>query len=165
MNNSFFDYYKSPLGIAQIIASDNGVTRISITNSPSNVERVPNEFTRACTKQLDEYFIGKRKVFDFPLDMQGTDFQIQVWNELLNIPFGETKSYMNIAEYLGDKNSIRAVGKANGDNKIWIVVPCHRVIGSDGKLTGYAGGLWRKKWLLDHEKKFSGKEMQMELEL
>ncbi|MFH1194736.1 MAG: methylated-DNA--[protein]-cysteine S-methyltransferase, partial [bacterium] len=128
-------------------------------------EPVPNQLTQKAVSQLKKYFEGKLKKFDLPLDMQGTDFQINVWNELLNIPFGETKSYMEIAELVGDKKSIRAVGKANGDNKIAIVIPCHRVIGSDGKLTGYAGGLWRKKWLLDHEKKLSGKEMQMELEL
>jgi methylated-DNA-[protein]-cysteine S-methyltransferase len=102
-------------------------------------------------------------VFNVPIKQEGTEFQQKVWNELLKIPYGKTVSYNFIAESLGDKKTIRAVGATNGKNQISILVPCHRVIGSDGSLTGYAGGLWRKKWLLNHEKEFSGEEKQMEM--
>ena len=116
-----------------------------------------------CKQELLEYFAGKRKEFSVPFRQAGTEFQQKVWNELLKIPYGKTVSYNFIAESLGDKKSIRAVGASNGKNQISIIVPCHRVIGSDGSLTGYAGGLWRKKWLLNHEKEFSNGETQMEM--
>ena len=101
--------------------------------------------------QLSEYFEGKRTSFDLPFGLEGTDFQKRVWAELLNIPFGKTRSYMEQAKALGDVKAIRAVASANGQNKIAIIIPCHRVIGSDGSLTGFAGGLHRKKWLLEFE--------------
>ena len=101
--------------------------------------------------QLSEYFEGKRKEFTFKLNPKGTDFQQRVWQALLKIPFGKTTSYLELSKQLGDVKAIRAVAAANGKNPLWVVVPCHRVIGSDGSLTGYAGGLWRKKWLLEHE--------------
>jgi methylated-DNA-[protein]-cysteine S-methyltransferase len=104
-----------------------------------------------CVHQLDEYFARQRKSFDLKLDLRGTDFQKRVWRELLEIPFGKTVSYLDVAVALGDKKSIRAVGHANGQNPIVVIVPCHRVIGSDGSLTGYGGGLWRKEWLLNFE--------------
>jgi methylated-DNA-[protein]-cysteine S-methyltransferase len=100
---------------------------------------------------MDEYFNGNRKTFDLPLDLQGTDFQKKVWLELQKIPFGKTISYKELSLRLGDIKAIRAVAAANGANPVSIIVPCHRVIGSNGSLTGYAGGLWRKQWLLDHE--------------
>lgn len=103
--------------------------------------------------QLEEYFEGKRVEFDLPLDLQGTDFQKRVWNELLTIPYGKTVSYKELSIRLGDVRAIRAVAAANGANPVSIIVPCHRVIGSDGSLTGYAGGLWRKRWLLDFEQR------------
>jgi AraC family transcriptional regulator of adaptative response/methylated-DNA-[protein]-cysteine methyltransferase len=111
--------------------------------------------------ELKEYFDGKRKTFTAPLVFTGTDFQKSVWNELLRIPFGSTRSYKRQAEALGDSSLVRAVANANGMNKISIVVPCHRVIGENGHLTGYGGGLWRKKWLIDHEKKFSGQPVSL----
>ena len=101
--------------------------------------------------ELNEYFDGKRNDFTFQLKASGTDFQQKVWKSLLEIPFGKTMSYMELSKKLGDVKAIRAVASANGKNMLWIVVPCHRVIGTDGSLTGYAGGLWRKKWLLEHE--------------
>jgi O-6-methylguanine DNA methyltransferase len=101
--------------------------------------------------QLAEYFDGSRKHFDVPLKLIGTDFQKRVWSELLRIPFGETRSYGDLARTLGDPDCVRAVGMANGANRLAIVVPCHRVIGADGSLTGYGGGLWRKKRLLELE--------------
>jgi len=106
--------------------------------------------------ELDEYFAGKRKEFTILLSFSGTEFQKRVWDELLKIPFGTTRSYKEQSVALGKAESVRAVANANGMNKISIIVPCHRVIGEDGHLTGYGGGLWRKRWLLDHEKKFSG---------
>jgi methylated-DNA-[protein]-cysteine S-methyltransferase len=101
--------------------------------------------------QLKEYFEGNLTHFQFKMNPNGTDFQKKVWEELLKIPFGKTASYQEVTNKLGDPKAIRAVANANGKNPLWIVVPCHRVIGSDGSLTGYAGGLWRKKWLLEHE--------------
>jgi AraC family transcriptional regulator of adaptative response/methylated-DNA-[protein]-cysteine methyltransferase len=115
------------------------------------------------TKELREYFEGRRKSFTIPLVFTGTGFQKSVWNELLRIPFGSTRSYSKQAESVGDISSVRAVANANGMNKISIVVPCHRVIGENGHLTGYGGGLWRKKWLIDHEKKFSGQPVSLSL--
>ena len=115
-----------------------------------------NDHIKNLRLQLNEYFAGTLKFFDIPLVTPGTEFQKKVWNELLNIPYGVTRSYKQQAAALNNPLSIRAVANANGMNRIAIIIPCHRVIGSDGSLTGYAGGLHRKKWLLDHEKKHSG---------
>ncbi len=104
-----------------------------------------------CTEQLIEFFSGRRRVFDIPVHQEGTAFQQRVWGELLNIPFGKTSSYLDLSKKLGDPKAIRAVAATNGKNKIAIIVPCHRVIGSDKTLVGYGGGLPRKKWLLQHE--------------
>lgn len=108
-----------------------------------------------CIKQLNEYFSGERKIFDLSLCHTGTAFQQEVWNELMNIPYGKHISYMDLSKRIENVRAIRAVGTANGSNKICIVVPCHRVIGSKGDLIGYGGDLWRKRWLLDHEAKFA----------
>lgn len=144
-------YINSPLGITRITGDDNGVTEISVRNEEQQpTAKIPKALKEA-VKQLQEYFDGKRTEFTFKLNPQGTEFQQKVWQELLNIPFGKTVSYMDITKKLGDVKAIRAVASANGKNPLWIVVPCHRVIGTDGSLTGYAGGLWRKKWLLEHE--------------
>lgn len=118
---------------------------------------------RHLKKQLKEYFAGKRKSFDLPLLTPGTDFQKAAWNELLKIPYGETISYHKQAEAINNPGAVRAVGSANGSNRIAIIIPCHRVIGSDGTLVGYGGGLQRKKWLLDHERKYSGKPVDISL--
>jgi len=120
-----------------------------------------NRHTRHLLLELGEYFEGKRKIFSVPLVFTGTDFQKKVWDELLRIPFGTTRSYSKQAETAGGALSVRAVANANGMNKISIVVPCHRVIGENGHLTGYGGGLWRKRWLLDHEKKYSGQPVSL----
>lgn len=108
-----------------------------------------------CKQQLDDYFSGKSVGFDLPLNAEGTEFQKKVWVELLKIPYGETITYMDLAIRLGDSKAVRAVGTANGRNPIAIVIPCHRVIGAGNKLTGYAGGIWRKKILLELEMKYS----------
>lgn len=142
---------KTPLGYAKIQGDENGINRISILDTPENpTEEIP-ENLQNCALQLQEYFDGKRRIFDLPLAPQGTDFQKKVWQALLEIPFGKTTSYLELSRKLGDVKAIRAVASANGKNPLWIVIPCHRVIGSDGSLTGYAGGLWRKKWLLELE--------------
>ena len=143
-------YYSSPLGLIEIQATALGLRAANFANEKILTE-VENMYNQLAIKQLDAYFNGQIKDFDLPLDLEGTDFQKRVWNELLKIPFGKTKSYMDIARAIGDPKTIRAVGMANGSNKIAIIVPCHRVIGSDGSLTGYAGGMARKKWLLEFE--------------
>ena len=107
----------------------------------------------ACLEQIDEYFRGRRKVFTLALDLRGTDFQKAVWRELLKVSFGKTTSYGAIARALGNGQAMRAVGGANRRNPVSIIVPCHRIVGADGSLTGYGGGLWRKEWLLAHERK------------
>lgn len=149
-NNQSTAYFKTPLGIAKITGDENGISVISIVDEGEISETIPAILQKAVT-QLQEYFEGKRIGFDFKMNPSGTDFQQKVWNALLEIPFGKTCSYMDLSKKLGDVKAIRAVASANGKNPLWIVVPCHRVIGTDGSLTGYAGGLWRKKWLLEHE--------------
>lgn len=145
-------YYLSPIGAIEIKGSDSGIN--SVLFIESHPEQYSNPSTLIdCLQQLDEYFSGKRKEFSLPLAPEGTLFQQQVWKELQNIPIGEKRTYLDIANKLGDKNLTRAVGAANGKNPIAIIIPCHRVIGENGKLTGYAGGLWRKEWLLDFESK------------
>lgn len=144
-------YIKSPLGTTEIIGDETGVAVISVLDSEKEISvEIPDALKLAVT-ELQDYFAGNRKHFTFKLNPKGTEFQQKVWQELLNIPFGKTMSYLELSKKLGDVKAIRAVASANGKNPLWIVVPCHRVIGTDGSLTGYAGGLWRKKWLLEHE--------------
>ena len=143
-------YIQTPLGIAEIIGDKNGISVISIADDGKISEIIPTVLQEAVT-QLQEYFEEKRTHFNFKMNAKGTEFQQKVWQALLEIPFGKTCSYMDLSKKLGDVKAIRAVASANGKNPLWIVVPCHRVIGTDGSLTGYAGGLWRKKWLLEHE--------------
>lgn len=142
---------QTPLGVAEIKGDEHGISVISILDHEAEVsEKIPSELHESVV-QLREYFDGQRSEFTFKLNPQGTEFQQRVWLELVNIPFGKTMSYLDLSKKLGDVKAIRAVASANGKNPLWIVVPCHRVIGTDGSLTGYAGGLWRKKWLLEHE--------------
>lgn len=141
---------RTPLGIATVIGDENGVSVISVADKGEVSVAIP-EVLQESVSQLNDYFDGKRNDFTFKLNPKGTDFQQKVWKGLLEIPFGKTISYMDLSKKLGDVKAIRAVASANGKNPLWIVVPCHRVIGTDGSLTGYAGGLWRKKWLLEHE--------------
>lgn len=144
-------YYKTPIGTAKIIGNADGIQSISILEEDKNSSKnIPKELEN-CVHQLEEYFQGNRKEFTIKLNPSGTDFQQTVWKELQNIPFGKTTSYREESKKIGNTKAIRAVASANGKNPIWIVIPCHRVIGSDGSLTGYAGGIWRKKWLLNHE--------------
>lgn len=141
----------TPLGIAEINGDADGVSSVSVLNDETEVSSVIPDALEDCAIQLREYFSRDRKSFSLKLNPQGTTFQQKVWNELLTIPFGKTLSYLQLSQQLGDVKAIRAVASANGKNPLWIIVPCHRVIGSDGSLTGYAGGLSRKQWLLEHE--------------
>ncbi len=144
-------HIKTPLGITFIEGDTEGISKIWVLNEDIPVSaEIPDALKDAAT-QIQEYFEGKRTSFTFRLNPAGTDFQKKVWNALLEIPFGKTVSYHDLSVKLGDVKAIRAVASANGKNPLWIVIPCHRVIGADGSLTGYAGGLWRKKWLLEHE--------------
>lgn len=146
----FSETMNTPIGTLLIQASARSITHVDFVDSEIPAGR-PNALTTACRQQLQAYFDGKRKTFDLPLDQQGTAFQKSVWNSLLKIPFGQAVSYREIADMINNRKAVRAVGAANGKNPIAIIVPCHRVIGADRTLTGYAGGLQRKAWLLQHE--------------
>lgn len=146
----YTDYIKTPLGLVEFKASKKGITQL-IFCGDKKADVNANEITDCCKQQLIEYFQGQRKAFDVPLDPQGTDFQKLVWQNLLKIPFGKTNTYLDIAKMVNRPKGSQAVGGANGRNPISIIVPCHRVIGTNGTLTGYAGGIERKLWLLDHE--------------
>ena len=153
-------YYKSPLGLLRVGGTSSYINEISFVDHLDGSEAehaglrgpVP-PLVIQCIEQLIQYFQGQRRVFDFPICQEGTPFQQSVWTELTAIPFGKTLSYLELSRRLGDTKAIRAAAAANGKNNIVIVVPCHRVIGSKRDLVGYGGGLWRKKWLLDHETK------------
>lgn len=144
-------YILTPLGTALLEGDANGISKIHVLDGDVPVSEVIPVELQDAAGQLEEYFAGNLTQFTFKLNPQGTDFQKKVWQALVDIPFGKTTSYQALSVQLGDVKAIRAVASANGKNPLWIVVPCHRVIGSDGSLTGYAGGLWRKKWLLEHE--------------
>ena len=151
-------HYQSPLGLLRISGTDTYISEISFVDHIDEADYQRTAFQGPvppiviqCIEQLIQYFQGQRRVFEFPICQEGTPFQQLVWNELMAIPFGKTLSYLELSRRLGDTKTIRAAASANGRNNIAIVVPCHRVIGSKRDLVGYAGGLWRKKWLLDHE--------------
>lgn len=157
--------YSSPIGLLEVQCNDNFIVAIKFLD---HTERIPtvteqNRLLNQCFQQMDEYFSGNRKEFTFPIFQEGTDFQKQVWAQLQTIPYGITISYAELSRQLGDIKKIRAVGTTNGRNKLALVVPCHRVVGSNQQLTGYAGGLWRKRWLLDHEAKFTPGVRQLNL--
>lgn len=147
--------YVSPIGVIEILGTREAVRSIMFSGS-NQIENLSQAETPSvlteCQTQLDDYFKGRRREFTFPYQFEGTEFQKTVWNALTKIPYAQTGSYKDIAVSIGNEKAIRAVGSANGKNKLSIVVPCHRIIGSNGQLTGYAGGLWRKEWLLQHEK-------------
>lgn len=147
-------YMSTPVGLLKISGTESSINAIHFLDMPDgdDYEEAPTLLLQ-CKQQLQEYFDGIRQVFDLPVDQPGSDFQQRVWQELLTIPYGATISYLQQSKQLGDPKSIRAVGTTNGKNNLAIVVPCHRVIGSNGALTGYAGGVWRKRWLLDHERR------------
>ena len=142
---------ESPVGLLTLEASGTGLARVSFGKRA--VAPAPNPHLDAAVAQLSEYFAGVRRAFNLSLDLQGTPFQLSVWALLDTIPYGETRTYGELARQLGDTRLARAVGRANGDNRLAIILPCHRVVRSDGHLCGYGGGLWRKKWLLAHERR------------
>ena len=158
-----FAYYQSPLGVLELRSNGHALSHLLFCNSwkGNAVDEAAIDFSvpsssviKNCISQLDEYFAGKRMAFEIAIEQEGTVFQQTVWRELCNIPYGVTISYLELSKRIGNVKAIRAVGTANGTNHVSIIVPCHRVIGSNGSLVGYGGDLWRKKWLLDHEAKF-----------
>jgi methylated-DNA-[protein]-cysteine S-methyltransferase len=157
-------YYQSPVGVLEIRSNGHSISDVLFLNSwkGTKINEADIVFTepkstaiKNCIKQLNEYFAGKRTEFKMDMAQVGTEFQQSVWKELMNIPYGKTISYMELSKRIGNVKAIRAVGTANGNNSISIIIPCHRVIGSNGSLVGYGGDLWRKKWLLEHEAKFA----------
>lgn len=153
-------YHQTPVGMAEIVANDNALLSVSLVDQPAgggtmDVDPAGVPVLKKFLKELDEYFLGVRRNFSVKLERGGTSFQREVWRELENIPFGKTASYADVARAIGRPKAVRAVGVAIGKNPHWVLVPCHRVIGRDGSLTGYAGGMERKKWLLEHEKRFA----------
>lgn len=154
MQELYYTYYESPIGLLKIAGTDQYISEVSFIDNNEQIahgEPGLSDMIHYCTEQLIEYFTGRRKVFNLPIHQDGTDFQQKVWNQLLAVPFGKTASYLDMAKKLGDVKAVRAVAAANGKNQIAIIVPCHRIIGSDKSLVGYSGGMWRKKWLLQHE--------------
>ncbi|MES2513927.1 MAG: methylated-DNA--[protein]-cysteine S-methyltransferase [Bacteroidota bacterium] len=157
MHDSFdISYFESPLGLIQIKSVNQKVCSVLFVDKETEAFTIETPLNKECIKQLKEYFVGARLQFDLPIFQVGTDFQQKVWDEVCKIPYGTTINYGLLAHKIGDVKSVRAVGTTNGKNKIAIIVPCHRVIGSDGNLTGYAWGIDKKEWLLKHEVEHSG---------
>ena len=151
ITDMYIEYLESELGTIEISATGNGIASVYFIDQ-KQLNTTSNQYTNQCKQQLQEYLNGERQQFDICLDQQtGTDFQRQVWQALLTIPFGQIASYTDIAKQINRPKAVRAVGAANGKNPTSIIVPCHRIIGSNGTLTGYAGGIARKQWLLQHE--------------
>ena len=154
----FTTVYHSPIGKIKIRGTAEYISEVVFMNDDATVDEISGNIPPLlieCTEQLIQYFQGVRRVFELPLSQQGTAFQQEVWGELMSISYAKTVSYIHIARRTGDPKATRAVANANGRNNLCIIVPCHRVIGANNELTGYSGGVWRKKWLLDHEKKIA----------
>lgn len=163
-------YCESPVGELEITSNESAITSVLFVDSwkqkEYQPERMPESIEKSaiiqqCIKELGEYFEGKRQIFEVPFVHNGTVFQCNVWAKLFEIPFGQTISYQELSRRIGNEKAIRAVGTTNGSNKIAIIVPCHRVIGKNGTLVGYGGDLWRKKWLLEHEKNVLGENLTL----
>lgn len=151
----FILFYDSPVGILKLVSNATHLKSISFCNKKENDSEIIPEILLETINQINEYFSGKRKIFNLKTDPEGSSFQKTIWKLVLNVPYGETTSYNEISRQTGIKGNVRAVGSANGKNPLPIIIPCHRIIGSNGKLTGYSGGLERKKWLILHEKSHS----------
>jgi len=151
-------FLKTAIGFIEVTASDKGLRSLNFLDFKVRVPRVPHELKDAID-QLHEYFIGERKEFTVDLDLEGSAFQLKVWNELIKIPYGKTISYHELAKRIGNPAAFRAVGGANATNPVSVIIPCHRVLGANGRLVGYAGGLKRKKWLLEHEHAFAQRDL------
>lgn len=149
-------YHPTPIGVARIKEEGGFISSLKLMDQADDEEVTSTPLLLEAAKQMDEYFAGKRKAFDLPIKQPGSGFQQGVWQCLLNIGYGKTISYQQQSKIMNNPLAIRAIAATNGKNDLAIIVPCHRVIGSDGSLTGYAGGLWRKKWLLEHEAKVLG---------
>ena len=152
-------FFSSPIGFILLQEENNHLVSASFRDEAEELHTNETPLLKQAVEQLDEYFKGKRKVFDLPLHPSGTTFQKEVWNELQKIPCSDTITYLQLAKRLGNIKSIRAAASANGKNPLAIIIPCHRVIGAGGKLTGYAGGLHRKQWLLEHESRMNGQTL------
>ncbi|MGZ8557596.1 MAG: methylated-DNA--[protein]-cysteine S-methyltransferase [Chitinophagaceae bacterium] len=156
MAETFTTYYHSPVGLLKIAGTKDYISEVSFHDttqkSDSRKKNLPPMIIQ-CIEQLIQYFNGERRIFELPINQSGTTFQKETWSLLMTIPYAKTISYLQLAIKTGDAKATRAVANANGKNNVAIIVPCHRVIGSNQELTGYAGGLWRKKWLLDQEMK------------
>ena len=165
----FIEQFTSPVGVLQISTSSDKLVSVLFLEAktkpmfPSEITKHNPTIMQQTILQLQEYFDGKRKFFDLPIELNGTDFQKSVWQELLKIPFGKTITYAEQSKRMKNEKAIRAIASTNGKNQINIIIPCHRVIGSDGSLTGYGGDLWVKKWLLQHEEKYSSAEERQSL--
>lgn len=144
-------YISTPIGIAEIKGDEFGISSLKIIDFEIEISEIIPRCLQSAVMQIHDYFAGTLQNFTFLLKPSGTEFQQKVWKEISQIPFGKTISYLELSKKIGDVKAVRAVASANGKNPLWIVVPCHRIIGTDGSLTGYAGGLWRKTWLLEHE--------------
>ena len=150
MTPLFHDYCPSEIGLIEVGGSEDEILTVEFVEH-CRPEPASNAVVREGARQIDEYMRGRRREFDLPLGLYGTEFQRRVWRQLLTVPYGQTATYQEIADAIGNPKAVRAVGAANGRNPISLVVPCHRIIGSGGRLVGYGGGLWRKEWLLRHE--------------
>ena len=148
----FITYYQSPIGVVEIVGTKEHIVAVNFVDRARRGDDDLPACVQECANQIDEYFKGNLTKFSLKLQMQGTDFQKTVWRQLTKVTYGQTASYGEIAAAIGKPSASRAVGGANGRNPIAIIVPCHRIIGTDGSLTGYGGGLWRKEWLLRHER-------------
>jgi len=156
--DQYTTYYHSPVGMLKISGTDDYISEVTFHDTtqkaPANKKDMPPAIIQ-CIEQLIQYFHGERRVFELVINQEGTSFQQEVWSLLMTIPYGKTISYLDLAIKTGDRKATRAVASANGRNNVAIIVPCHRVIGSNRDLVGYGGGLWRKKWLLEHELKIA----------
>ena len=154
MTETYFTYYESPIGLMKIGGTETYISEIMFIDDKNQMQHGEpgiSDIMHQCTEQLIEFFQGKRKIFDLPIHQEGTVYQTKVWSKLTEIPYGKTISYLDLAKKMGDEKATRAVAASNGKNKISLIIPCHRVIGTSKNLVGYSGGLWRKKWLLQHE--------------
>jgi methylated-DNA-[protein]-cysteine S-methyltransferase len=151
-------YFSSPIGTIEIAGTEKEICSVNFVMKKTSPKSEYSPALKECLRQLDEYFRGKRKIFELQLRVAGTEFQRNVWQALLDVGYGETASYRDIAAAVGKPKAVRAVGNTNRTNPIGIIIPCHRIIGSSGKLVGYGGGLWRKAWLLRHEQEQAASE-------
>ncbi|MEO6314709.1 MAG: methylated-DNA--[protein]-cysteine S-methyltransferase [Chitinophagaceae bacterium] len=158
MPEPYITYYASPIGNIRVGCNETCITEVHFMDEAEELPPAPGEtppVLQSCVDELNEYFQGTRIQFNVPFYQEGTVFQERVWNQLISIPFGKTISYLTLAKQLGDPKCIRAAAATNGKNKIAVIVPCHRVIGTNKDLVGYAGGVWRKRWLLEMEAKIT----------